>query len=498
MDTRVGSSGSPICTRDFPNNVIGIHKNGSKKEPINYGIFLGFIIDKLEKEKIISKKKNNIIQNYKETKRSNNRGEELECIKNNKKDELKEEKKPLIYYLDNLIKKDCEIQNYEFFKFLCNNSNSEYFVKASIFNKDEYDNIKMEFKEKFKNNDFTEFEKSCIGSILGMAIGDAIGARVEFQPLNYEYNEIKDMGNYPAGKFNLNPGQWTDDSSMGLCLADSLIENNGEFDPKDIMKRFILWWYCGYNNAFRFDDNRHNKHSIGLDDNIEGSFSYYICNKGKDPFTKYGSKETSENGSIMRNAAIPICYFRDMEKALHYAEYQSLITHQGYEAAGCCKLITFIIIQILKTKFCRDKVNLKDLLNNLKDDFLCASKSVNYLAHSKQEKNDENRNWNWKDKNFKYSEVRAALQPDYIGSYCMDSLAMALHIMYFTNSFKEAILKGVNLRGDADSVGSVIGQIAGAFYGLDSIPKEWIKIINKWDNNEIALRGYILCHLKFQ
>ena len=60
----------------------------------------------------------------------------------------------------------------------------------------------------------------------------------------------------------------------------------------------------------------------------------------------------------------------------------------------------------------------------------------------------------------------------------MDSLAMALHIMYFTNSFKEAILKGVNLRGDADSVGSVIGQIAGAFYGLDSIPKEWIKTIN--------------------
>ena len=200
----------------------------------------------------------------------------------------------------------------------------------------------------------------------------------------------------------------------------------------------------------------------------------------------------------MRNAAIPICYFRDMEKALHYTEYQSLITHQGYEAAGCCKLITFIIIKILYSKTSQYKVNLKDLLDDLKDHFRCEYMSVCYLAHSKQEGNDKNRNWNWKDKNFKYSEVRAALQPDYIGSYCMDSLAMALHIMYFTNSFKEAILKGVNLRGDADSVGSVIGQIAGAFYGLDSIPKEWIKIINKWDNNEIALRGYILCHLKFQ
>ena len=73
-----------------------------------------------------------------------------------------------------------------------------------------------------------------------------------------------------------------------------------------------------------------------------------------------------------------------------------------------------------------------------------------------------------------------------------------LYIYYTTNSFEEAILRGVNLGGDANSVGSIIGQIAGAFYGLDSIPKEWIETINKWDNNEIALRGYILCHLKFQ
>ena len=57
-----------------------------------------------------------------------------------------------------------------------------------------------------------------------MAIGDAIGARVEFKPLNYYYNKVKDMGTFPAGKFNLKPGQWTDDTSMGLCIADSLIE----------------------------------------------------------------------------------------------------------------------------------------------------------------------------------------------------------------------------------------------------------------------------------
>ena len=337
-----------------------------------------------------------------------------------------------------------------------------------------------------------------------MAIGDAIGARVEFSHLNYHFNEIKDMGNHPAGKFNLEPGQWTDDTSMGLCLADSLIENEGRFDPRDIMMRFILWWHFGYNNAFRFDKKRNNKHSVGLGGNISGSLKKYIKDKGKDPYTNYGDKNTSGNGSIMRNAAVPISNFRNEKKALEYAKNQSLITHQGNEAAGCCQLITFIIIKILKMKQnlmekkqkIKQQEKIKDLLDNL-DDFNCEYKSVNFLAHSKQEGDDKNRNWNWKDSNFRYSEERAIKQPGYIGSYCMDCLSMSLHVLYSTNNFKEAILKGVNLCGDADSVGSVIGQIAGAFYGLDSIPEDWIKTLNKWDNKEIALRGYILCHLAY-
>ena len=72
---------------------------------------------------------------------------------------------------------------------------------------------------------------------------------------------------------------------------------------------------------------------------------------------------------------------------------------------------------------------------------------------------------------------------------------MALNILYTTKNFKEEILKAVNIRGDADSLGSVVGQIAGAFYGLKGIPGDWVKTINQWDDNEIALRGYILCHL---
>ena len=392
-----------------------------------------------------------------------------------------------IEILDQIIKENPkdEFPHESFFGFFHYQKNPTFFTDASIFDKTEYLNIKKKFMEK---KEFSTIEKLSMGSMLGMAIGDAMGAPVEFQPLSYTYDLIKDMGEKTRGNFDLKPGQWTDDTSMGLCLADSLIEKKGEFKARDIMMRFLLWWFYGYNNAFRFDNK--SRHSVGLGGNISGSFRTYLATYGQNEYTIYGNKETSGNGSIMRNAAIPICYYRDRNSALKYAGLQSKITHQGDEASGCCQLLTFIIVKILNGG------QLKEVLNNLGKEFQSdCCKSVYCLAKSEQEGNDKNRNWNWKDPNFKYSEERARNNPGYIGSYCMDGLAMALHVLYYTNTFVDAILKVVNLRGDADSVGSVVGQIAGAYYGIDNIPKEWINTINKWDGNEIALRGYILCHL---
>ena len=321
------------------NYVIGINNHYSSNRPFN-GIFISLYIEKIYEIEIQNKNKkininfNNDIKYGKgEIRYKSNE------INNNSR--IKE--------LDYLIKD--QNNNYElFFKFIQSKNNSIYFVNTSIFDKDEYSIIKYEFLEKLKNNNFSTLEKICIVSILGMAIGDAIGARVEFKPLNYNYNKVKDMGNQPEGIFNLKPGQWTDDTSMGLCIADSLIEKKGEFNPRDIMMRFILWWYSGYNNTFRLDNDRTNKHSIGLGGNINGSFKEYIKKRGEEKFTNYGNKNTSGNGSIMRNAAIPICYYKDEKKALELAKMQSLITHQGYEAAGCCQLLTFIIIKIINSK----------------------------------------------------------------------------------------------------------------------------------------------------
>ena len=333
----------------------------------------------------------------------------------------------------------------------------------------------------------TKIESKSIGSILGMVIGDAMGHRYEFEDLVYDTITLTDMGKGKGGDFKLEPGQWTDDTSMGLCLADSLLVNKGEFEPRDLMHRFLLWWNCGYNNAFRFQ--KVSQSSCGLGGNISKSFWYYTYEKGKNPYTKAGDNKTSGNGSVMRNAAVPICFYNKINKGREIARKQSLVTHQGDEAAACCELLTFIITKLINGS------ELKEVLDKLGEDFNCDIESVNTLAKSEQENDDINRNWNWKDKNFKYSEERAKSNPGYIGAYCMDCMAMALHVCYVTNAFDEAIIKVVNLRGDSDSVGSVVGQIAGAYYGLENIPKEWIKVVQQWDHQEIALRGYMLVHL---
>ena len=332
-------------------------------------------------------------------------------------------------------------------------------------------------------------ESRSIGSFLGMAIGDAMGARFEFQSVQYNKIELNDMGTGPGGHFELQPGQWTDDTSMGLCLADSLIVNRGIWDPHDLMRRFLAWVMTGYNNSFRFnkEHNLQDRHSIGLGGNI--SMALFSYPKTLEPYTKKGDKNTSGNGSIMRNAAVPVCFWDNIEYACDIARKQSRTTHQGNEAKECCALLTYIIVQLLEGK------DLKKVLESIGTNFKTDVKSVHYLADSKMENNDLDRNWDWKSDDFKYSPTRSKKNPGYIGSYCMDNLSMSLHIVYHTNNFRDAIIKAANLRGDSDSVASVVGQIAGAYYPIEEIPADWIKKIFMWDKGEIALRGYILSRM---
>merc|ERR1712203_988033 len=106
--------------------------------------------------------------------------------------------------------------------------------------------------------------------------------------------------------------------------------------------------------------------------------------------------------------------------------------------------------------------------------------------------------WNWKRPSLPLLESFAARGGEYnghpvslcyAGSYCMDGLAMSLHAVATTTSFNHAIERAVNFLGDADTVGAITGQLAGAFYGYDQIDERYLSPVQQWDHNEIACRA---------
>jgi len=328
-------------------------------------------------------------------------------------------------------------------------------------------------------------EDRALGCFLGLAVADAMGAQVEFQPYINPYDKkkktletLEDMGDekVPHGKFRLLPGQWTDDTAMALCLADSLLLS-GILDPGDNMLRYLNWWHHGYNNAFAHDEKRQNKRSVGLGGNILKSFEEY--RKAKDPLTKAGDNQTNGNGSIMRLAPVAIFFHSNEQEAMTNSRISSLVTHQGDEASSCCRLLAFIIVRAMHYSG-NSRPDPQKVLTACLSDFKDSNIGVMALASSKQEGNDSNRNWNWKDESYHYPTLRVEAAPGYVGSYCMDAMAMALHCVWTTKSFRQSVLKAVNMRGDADSVGAVTGQIAGAIYGISDIPKTWILSVDRW------------------
>jgi len=320
----------------------------------------------------------------------------------------------------------------------------------------------------------SEHKKRALGCMMGMVVGDALGAPLEFTPIQYETDEIvTEM--IDSDHFGLRSGQYTDDSSMGLCIADSLI-TKGNFDPSDIMLRFVAWWFCGYNNCFRYDDTNETKHSIGLGGNISKSLEAFV--KYGHLYTKAGDNTTSGNGSIMRNASIPVRFHTDVNIAMEFASKQSLITHQGIDASECARLLTYICVNLMDIN-----QNLDTLVSSFA--LSCDCPNVNNLIKSQGD-------WNWKNNNFRYNKKRTLEQPQYIGSYSVDCLAMALHCVHTTNTFDDAVIKAVNMGGDADSVGSVTGQIAGSMYGYDQIPLRWIQSTHYWNGGSIIYRAHLL------
>jgi len=161
------------------------------------------------------------------------------------------------------------------------------------------------------------------GALLGLAVGDAIGTTVEFRAPG-SFRPVEDM--IGGGPFHLSPGQWTDDTSMALCLAESLIECRG-FNARDQMCRYVRWRDQGHlsSTGSRFD--------IG---NTVAAALHTFEATGE-PFSGPTAELTAGNGSLMRLAPIPMFYFGRDEDAVALAAESSRTTHGAAVAVDACR-----------------------------------------------------------------------------------------------------------------------------------------------------------------
>eukprot|EP00931_Biecheleriopsis_adriatica_P056523 TRINITY_DN33491_c0_g1_i1.p1 TRINITY_DN33491_c0_g1~~TRINITY_DN33491_c0_g1_i1.p1 ORF type:complete len:617 (+),score=130.99 TRINITY_DN33491_c0_g1_i1:155-2005(+) len=351
--------------------------------------------------------------------------------------------------------------------------------------------------------------KRAIGAMVGMAVGDAIGSPLEFVAVSCKGSSFFNPRSFTYkgefNKFKMKPGQFTDDTSMGLCMADSLLVCGG-YDGADIRVRFWNWWYKGYNNAFRFDSSRGS--SVGLGGNISLSLKAI---QGDRPTPRFESGSVDAgNGSIMRLAPCALYFHRDERLAREVCAESSYTTHPGDIAADCCSFLGLVIRRALLASVRRS--NSAQFLDDCVASFLAepqgAGQELQRMLRSSEPVGSKERCWNWRDPKGPFImetiSARGAhyngypVTEDYFGAFSMDGLAIALHCFYHTRSFMDAIVRCVNCLGDADSVAAVCGQMAGAYYGVDAIDSRAISNLRTWDAGEVALRGALLYALGAQ
>lgn len=288
------------------------------------------------------------------------------------------------------------------------------------------------------------------GSLVGLAAADAVGTTLEFKPPG-SFTPITDMAG--GGPFGLLPGQWTDDTSMALCLAESLVEMAG-FDARDQMERYVRWYHEGYWSS--------TGRCFDIGNTVRSALERFL--QTGDPFSGSTDPYSAGNGSIMRLAPVPMFYAANPEQAIQMAGESSRTTHGAATAVSACRYMGGLIVGALNgaPKAQLFTPTYAPVPNYWQTDPLHPAIAA-IAAGSYKEK-----------------------QPPAIqgSGYVVHSLEAALWAFYNSDTFREGCLLAANLGDDADTTAAVYGQLAGAFYGLDGIPATW--------QEQLALRNDIL------
>lgn len=290
------------------------------------------------------------------------------------------------------------------------------------------------------------------GGILGVVTGDALGLPVQFLTrCEVHQNPVVEMRG--GGAFDTPPGTWSDDSSLTLCLVESFIEKG--YDLNDIALRFVRWFRDGYCTPFGQPFDIGFATQVAMRNLIKGVLPLEAGPAGED---------NNGNGSLMRilPAALYFSHLPDAEMIQRVCEVSRITHGHPRSQLGSCLYALFI----------------KGLLTGQRVDEAYENLQVKALEIFKET--------GLKRELIYYKRLIDGSLPqlgeDEIKSsgYVVHTLEAAVWCFLTTQTYKEALLRSVNLGLDTDTVGAVTGGLAGVYYGLASIPEEWITTIIKY------------------
>lgn len=313
--------------------------------------------------------------------------------------------------------------------------------------------------------------------IYGFIVGDALGVPVEFNNrIILEQNPVKNMREF--GTHGQPKGTWSDDTSMMLATIDSLIDKNGySFGSSfyDIADKFVLWYK---NNKYT-----PNNEVFDIGNTTRRALNNYLKNKNR----LCGCGELSENGNGSLMRILPLAYYfycsnLDIQQRKEIIFEVSSITHSNIISKYGCLIYTELALNFLNNS------NNKDLISV----YCEIVKTVSALIKKEDKKDKEiikryySKILNRKICKERYENINSS-------GFIVDTLEAVIWVILNTQNYKEAVLKAVNLGDDTDTIGALVGGIAGIVYGSCSIPKEWIEDLQKKEYIDAMIKSFNEC-----
>lgn len=296
-----------------------------------------------------------------------------------------------------------------------------------------------------------------IDSLIGFAIGDAFGVPVEF--CERDYVKSLNLTEMITGTHNVEKGSWSDDTSMIIATMDSIINNNGNINYRDIMDNYIKLVDDGEFTSLGY--------AFDIGNTITKALNKY--RKTKDELNS-GCNDLMDNGngSLMRILPISIyCILNNLsnKETIKIIDYASSLTHSHEISILGCLIYTLYLKEIIKSK---NKLQAFEYIIN-----------YDYSSFSKESLNLYKRLLNKDFLNIKEDNIKST-------GFIVDTLESVIYSINNSSNFKEAIITSVNLGYDTDTIGALTGAVAGILYGINDIPDSWL--------NDLVKKEYLISY----